>query len=272
MHRDDDDVDSKDDSDDEENNCEAAKTSGDEIESVGTTGVPETTKNHGEIESVGTTGVPEKSIENGGTTGVPEKTVENGGITRVPEKTIKDGGEIPALMAREEVIVDNNVDRNAGTTSEMVSEQEALDTNGHGATTGDAAQHGLMAPATLGMMVLSGFMAPMTFGATMDGEPGASFVTYSSTTVVLQEVAQMKESGSNEVACNDESGGNEVARNDEMGGSTVARGYNAQRVVVEHKADGGEVRDQSNGRPFMKVLCTITAYFPQFVEAMEISG
>jgi hypothetical protein len=213
MHRDDDDVNSKDDSNDEENNCEAAKTSGDEIESVGTTGVPETTKNHGEIESVGTTGVPEKSIENGGTTGVPEKTVENGGITKVPEKTIKDGGEIPALMAREEVIVDNNVDRNAGTTSEMVSEQEALDTNGHGATTGDAAQHGLTAPATLGTMVLSGFMAPMTFGA---------------------------ELGSNEVACNDESGGNEVTRNDEMGGSTVARGYNAQRVVVEHKADGGK--------------------------------
>jgi hypothetical protein len=80
MYRDDDDVDSDDDSNDEENNCEAAK-SGDEIESVGTTGVPETTKNRGEIESVGTTGVPEQSIENDGTTGVPEKTIKNGGIT-----------------------------------------------------------------------------------------------------------------------------------------------------------------------------------------------
>jgi hypothetical protein len=226
---------------------EAAKSGG-EIESIGTTGVPETAKNRGEIESVGTTGVPEKSVENGGTTGVPEKTVENGGITRVPEKTIEDGGEIPVLMAREEMIVDNNVDRNAGgqeasnthghdgTTSEMVGEQEALDTNGHEATTGDAAQHGFTAPATLGTMVLSGFMAPMTFGTTMDGEPGAPSVTYSSTTVVLQEVAQMKESGGNEAAHNDESGGSEVARNDETGGSKVARDDNAQRVVVEHKA------------------------------------
>jgi hypothetical protein len=141
----------------------------------------------------------------------------------VPEKTIKDGGEFPALLAREEVIVDNDVDRNAGTTSEMVSEQEALDTNGHGATTGDAAQHGFTttvdaaqhgftAPAMLGTMVLSGFMAPMTFGATMDGEPGAPFVTYSSTTVVLQEVVQMKESGGNEVARNDESDGRQYSR------------------------------------------------------------